>query len=249
MKPDRMSRISLAGLAEALAADLRRALPGPAAQARFAPELSFGRHFGPVPESARQAAVVALLYPSESEAVSERAPGDSANSLFSGWRLPLIVRPEHLEHHAGQIGLPGGMIELNESPAEAALRELHEELGVPSHEVEILGPLSPLYVYVSDNYVTPYVAIAGRAPTFILNVDEVAEIVALPLDCLFACRIATEIREHRGVRFQAPYLAFGSHHIWGATAMILSELAAVLKRLSGLAVRESDRPSESLRPA
>lgn len=247
MKPDRMSRISLA---EALAAELRRPLPGPAAQARLAPELSFGRHFGPVPQSARRAAVVALLYPSESEGAIEGASDNAANSLFSGWRLPLIVRPEHLEHHAGQIGLPGGMIELNESSAEAALRELHEELGVPSHKVELLGPLSPLYVYVSDNYVVPCVAIAGRPPTFILNVDEVAEMVELPLDCLLdPGRIATEMREQRSVRFQAPYLAFGSHHIWGATAMILSELAVVMKGLSGPAERESDRPTESLRPA
>jgi 8-oxo-dGTP pyrophosphatase MutT (NUDIX family) len=246
MKLDRMSRISLA---ETLAAELRRPLPGPTAQARFASELSFGRHFGPVPESARRAAVVAIMYPSESEAAIEGASDDAANSLFSGWRLPLIVRPEHLEHHAGQIGLPGGMIELNESPAEAALRELHEELGVPGHEVELLGPLSPLYVYVSDNYVVPCVAIAARAPTFILNVDEVAEMVELPLDCLLdPGRIATEIREQRGVRFQAPYLAFGSHHIWGATAMILSELTAVLNRLSGLTERESNRPTESLKP-
>src|SRR5260221_5705885 len=167
-----MSRISLAGLAGAIAAELRRPLPGPAAQVCFAPELSFGRQFGPVPESARRAAVVALFYPSESKAVIEGAPDEPTKSLYSAWRLPLIVRPEHLEHHAGQIGLPGGMIESNESPAEAALRELHEELGVPSHEVELLGPLSPLYVYVSDNYVVPCVAVAGRAPTFILNVDE-----------------------------------------------------------------------------
>jgi 8-oxo-dGTP pyrophosphatase MutT (NUDIX family) len=236
MKPDRMSRISLARLTEALAAELRRPLPGPTAQARFAPELSFGRHFGPVPESARRAAVVALLYPSELEAAIEGGCGDEADTLFSGWRLPLIVRPEHLEHHAGQIGLPGGMIESNESPAEAALRELHEELGVPSHEVELLGPLSSLYVYVSDNYVVPCVAITGQAPTFILNADEVAEIVELPLNCLLdPGRIAAEIREQHGVRVRAPYLAFGSHHIWGATAMILSELAAVLKCLSGLA--------------
>src|ERR1700680_4037897 len=122
MKPDRMSRISLA---EALATELRRPLPGPTAQARFAPELSFGRHFGPVPVSARRAAVVALLYPSESEAAIEGGPGDTASSIFSGWRLPLIVRPAHLEHHAGQIGLPGGMIGANESPTEGAPRGVH----------------------------------------------------------------------------------------------------------------------------
>jgi 8-oxo-dGTP pyrophosphatase MutT (NUDIX family) len=237
MKPDRMSRISLA---EALAAELREPLPGPAAQARFAPELSFGRHFAAPPESARRAAVVALLYPSAIEAANDGIDAEAATSHLAGWRLPLIVRPAHLEHHAGQIGLPGGMIESNESPTEAALRELHEELGVPQHEVELLGQLSPLYVHISNNYVSSCVAVAARAPTFILNVDEVAEVVELPLSCLLdSGRIATEIREQRGVRFQAPYLAFGSHHIWGATAMILGELAAVLARLAAPGPRTS----------
>jgi 8-oxo-dGTP pyrophosphatase MutT (NUDIX family) len=237
MKPDPMSRISLA---ESLATELQLPLPGPAAQARFAPELSFGRHFAAPPESARRAAVVALLYPSAIEPVIDGVDVRKACSHLAGWRLPLIVRPAHLEHHAGQIGLPGGMIEPNESPTEAALRELHEELGVPRHEVEILGQLSRLYVYVSNNYVSSCVAVAARAPTFILNVDEVAEVVELPLSCLLdSGRIATEIREQRGVRFQAPYLAFGSHHIWGATAMILGELAAVLARLAAPGPRTS----------
>src|SRR5258708_19953746 len=106
----------------------------------------------------------------------EGGAGEATKSLFSAWRLPLIVRPEHLEHHAGQIGLPGGMIESNESPAEAALRELHEELGVPSHEVELLGPLSPLYVYVSDNYVVPCVPFAARAPTFTPNAPSLPQL-------------------------------------------------------------------------
>jgi 8-oxo-dGTP pyrophosphatase MutT (NUDIX family) len=148
----------------------------------------------------------------------------------ASWRLPLIVRPQHLEHHAGQIGLPGGIIEADETPIDAARRELHEELGVPRHDIDVLGQLSPLYVYGSNHYVIPHVAISAHSPTFIVNVDEVAEVIELPLPYLLdPAQIDTEAREHRGVRFRAPYLAFGPHHIWGATAMILGEFAAVLR--------------------
>jgi 8-oxo-dGTP pyrophosphatase MutT (NUDIX family) len=207
---------------------LQPPLPGRAAQVRFAPELGFGRHFASPPVNARRAAVVALLY--RVEAASD-ATDLGPSAPLSNWRLPLIVRPDHLEHHAGQIALPGGMIEPDESSADAALRELHEELGVPHEGIELLGQLSPLYVFASDNFVTPWVAMAPREPTYILNVDEVAAMVELPIGVLIDNNaVGSEIREQRGVRFRAPYFRCRPHRIWGATAMILAELAAVLER-------------------
>src|SRR5438309_1018879 len=83
-----------------------------------------------------------------------------------------------------EIALPGGMIEPSESSADAALRELHEELGVPCDGIELLGQLSPIYVFASDNFVMPWAAVASREPTFILNVDEVAALVELPVGVL-----------------------------------------------------------------
>src|SRR4051794_3557641 len=100
--------IAMNGFEERLAERLQRPLPGAAAQSRFAPELSFGRHFSPPPADARQAAVIALLFPAA--AASSLAAATSLSPLGDR-RLPLIMRPTHLEHHGGQIGLPGGMIE------------------------------------------------------------------------------------------------------------------------------------------
>lgn len=202
-------------------------LPGRASQVRFAPELGFGRHFALPPASARRAAVVALLYPIETEPLTTERRTESP---LDCWRIPLIVRPDHLEHHAGQIALPGGMIEAGESSADAALRELHEELGVPRDGIELLGELSPIYVFASDNFVTPWVAAISRAPTFILNADEVAAVIELPIAVLAEKNaVGSEIRENRGVRFRAPYFRCGPHRVWGATAMILAELAAILE--------------------
>src|SRR5687768_9711616 len=97
-------------------------LPGRAAQAKFEPQLSYGRHFGPAPDNARLAAVMILLFPDGED-----------------WRLPLVLRPVSLTAHGGQIGLPGGAVDPGESSDQAALRELTEELGVGAEGVELLG--------------------------------------------------------------------------------------------------------------
>ena len=109
----------------------------------MSPELSYGRHAGPAPHTARHAAVVLLLF---------RRDGR--------WHLPLTERPDTLAHHAGQISLPGGAVDAGESSTEAALRELDEELGFNA-PVEVLGQLADCYVFASDFLVTPWVS--GRS--------------------------------------------------------------------------------------
>jgi 8-oxo-dGTP pyrophosphatase MutT (NUDIX family) len=198
---------------DVLAKALQRPLPGPTAQRLLAPELSCGRHFAPPPHDARQAAVLVLLYPGP-----------------SGWRLPLIVRPGTLEHHAGQIGLPGGLIEPGETSWQAALRELEEELGVAAAGIVQLGQLSPLYIYASNHYVSTWVAALEHTPQFSTNMREVAELLEVPLAHLFdSANRGVHERTYRGARFQAPHFSWGDHQIWGATAMILAELVAAIQ--------------------
>jgi len=200
-------------LPELLAARLAAsALPGRAAQRRFEPELCYGRHAGPPSDRVRSAAVLALLYSHDGK-----------------WHLPLTVRRADMATHAGQISLPGGLIEPEESVQHAALRELEEELGVPADGVRLLGQLTPIYVFVTEFLIFPWVASVSQRPDWKPNRDEVAELLEVPLALVCdPSHHGRHARRQHGVEFTAPHIQSGRHRIWGATAMILGELMAAL---------------------
>jgi len=200
-------------LPERLTERLQQPLPGWRAQACYQPEMSYGRYFGPPPLHARQAAVLALIYPCGNQ-----------------WQLPLTLRPAHMLDHAGQISLPGGLIEPDERSSDAALRELEEELGVATTDVELLGQLSSIYLLRSNFHITPWVAAIRCCPRWQPNLAEVAELLEVPLAHLVDPTTVVS-REHRGrgLTLSAPGFLWQSHHIWGATSLILGELVAVLR--------------------
>ena len=140
------------------------------------------------------------------------------------WHLPLTVRPEGLTDHAGQVSFPGGLTEPGESSREAALRELEEELGVKDG-IEVLGQLADFYVFVSDFWVTPWVGVIDRQPAWVPNPAEVSELLEVPIVELLDPTSIQDFLITRGeLSFSAPYFAWRSHKIWGATGMMLSEL-------------------------
>lgn len=194
-----------------LTARLRQPLPGHAAQRRFEPELAFGRHAGPAPASARSAAVTLLMYPRD-----------------GAWHVPLTLRPAELPHHAGQVSLPGGNLLPGEESAVAALRELEEELGVSPNDVTILGRLTDLYLFTTDFLIVPWIGAARQRPEFRPNPREVAELLEVPLTVLVD-PAARQVRrqQRKGVAFGSPGIVWQEHFIWGATSMILAELAEV----------------------
>jgi 8-oxo-dGTP pyrophosphatase MutT (NUDIX family) len=195
-----------------LAQRLREPLPSFEVRARLAPTLSFGRHFGPAAHDARDAAVILLLYPHDDD-----------------WLLPLTVRPSTMLAHAGQVSLPGGVVESGESPRDAALRELDEELGISPRDVSIVGQLSPVYVFVSNFLVTPWVATLATRPTMRPNPDEVDAVLEVPLAHLAdRANVGAHVHHHGELSFTVPHYRFGEHVIWGATSVILSELVAVV---------------------
>ncbi len=186
------------------------------AWARFAPELTYGRHRMPPPHDARLAAVLVLLYQDDGV-----------------WRLPLIERTSDITVHSGQVCFPGGQTEVGESAEETAVREFEEELGASRADIELCGRLTGTYIYASNFFVTPCVAIAERRPSFAPNSIEVANLLEPALVNLSdPAWFGRHEIQRRGLVFQAPYIAFEGRRIWGATSMILAELFEALHGLN-----------------
>lgn len=138
----------------------------------------------------------------------------------------LTKRASHLQHHPGQIALPGGKIDRGDSgPAAAALREAREEIGLDPGGVRVLGVL-PTHETVTGYSIFPVIAHVDRAFTPIPEAGEVAEVFPVPLAHLMdPARYRIEGRRWRGVRRRYFVVPYGPYYIWGATARILKSMA------------------------
>jgi 8-oxo-dGTP pyrophosphatase MutT (NUDIX family) len=205
---------SIESLLSQLRIDLSNPLPGRTAQYRMAPSprANDDLYYDTPRPDARRGGVLILLYPQE-------------NRLY----IPLILRPTYEGVHSGQIGLPGGGYEMNDSDLTAtALREAHEEIGVLVESVTLLGQLSPLYVFASNYLVQPTVGWTPQRPQFNLDPHEVEMLLEVSLlDLLDPNHYQRETWELRGRMVQVPFFCIQAQKIWGATAMILSELLAL----------------------
>ncbi len=132
--------------------------------------------------------------------------------------------------HGGQISFPGGGKEGNETIEETALREAHEETGLKSDHVEIVGSLTSLYVNHSDNMVTPIVGFIHQKQDFCANPNEVDEIFSVPLSKLIHEDFSrTENWKLRDMDYYIPLWNVHEVPLWGATAMMLSEFVELYK--------------------
>lgn len=144
----------------------------------------------------------------------------------------LTKRPQTMKHHPGQISFPGGKVEKEDLSAEmTALREAREEVGIDHHSIEILGKLSDLYVEVSQFSIQPFLAWADQKPDFLVDYGEVEELILFPVSDFVSNEIIseTELETATGL-LQVKYYPYNGEFIWGATAMILSELIEILRR-------------------
>ena len=161
------------------------------------------------PPAARRASAVLLLF-------DARRPA-----------LPLLFveRTAHLRHHPGQIAFPGGgREEVDASLVDTALREAHEETGIPTEAVEVLGVLPPLLTATSDNWLTPVVATHSTRLTFRPDAFEVARTFHVDLAALRDAPHTTRTMSRDGATREVHFYEAGGNVIWGVTAAILFEL-------------------------
>lgn len=195
---------------------LQQPLPGITAQERM-----MGRVVSmpaKVPDNARPSAVLCLLFPMNDEL-----------------HVLLMKRKEDRTAHSGQVSFPGGRYETTDADLKAtALREAQEEVGIVSGDVDILGALTPLYIPVSNFNVYPYVGFTQTRPEYNLSQNEVSYTIEVSLSNLLHAdrKTITDVVSPAvpGVlRKVKAYQLEDDTIIWGATAMILSELEVILE--------------------
>jgi 8-oxo-dGTP pyrophosphatase MutT (NUDIX family) len=180
----------------ALAAELRGVLLEPAAAARLR-----------VP-GRRHAGVLVPLYL------------DGAGALHGVFTR----RKEDLRRHPGEVSFPGGRRDEEDADLCAtALRETHEEIGLPPDAVELLGALQPTPTFVTDYAIYPFVGLIEPGFAWAVAHAEVARVLELPLEAIRA-GYARRRLVRRGLPFRTDTYVVGDEMIWGATARIVADL-------------------------
>ncbi|HEX8268633.1 MAG TPA: CoA pyrophosphatase [Flavobacterium sp.] len=164
----------------------------------------------------RKAAVLMLVYPRENRA-----------------HLALILRNTYNGVHSSQIAFPGGKVESSDPDyGYTALRETHEEVGIPPEAITLVKAFTEVYIPPSNFMVFPFLGYTLTEPQFIEDPAEVAGMVELPLESFLDDRIIVDKQMDTSYSKSifVPAFKIGEHHVWGATAMILSELKEVLQK-------------------
>lgn len=146
-------------------------------------------------------------------------------------RLLLIKRKVYPGVHSGQISFPGGKKEQVDATLwDTAVREAEEEIGMKKKGIEQLRALGPIYIPPSNFLVTPYVAWTNEHPVLVPNQKEV-ELLLMP-SLAYLMELPVEralVRLSTGEEIEVPCFRYQEHIVWGATAMMLSELLIILR--------------------
>ena len=134
-------------------------------------------------------------------------------------------RREDLKRHAGEISFPGGRRDDGETLVETALREAHEEVGLPPEAVDVVGALAPVGTFVTNYRIYPFVGLIEPGFEWIAQETEVAQVLEFRLDDLVAGHSHKRL-VRRGMAFKADVYEVDGHMVWGATARILADFIA-----------------------
>ena len=165
----------------------------------------------------RKAAVMMLFYPKNNKT-----------------HLILILRNSYNGVHSSQIAFPGGKVELeDQSIQHAALRETEEEIGITIDKINIIKAFSQVYIPPSNFMVFPFLGYCTEELTFYPDAKEVAGLLELSLvDFLDENAIVNKIMSTSySESIAVPAFKIQEHYVWGATAMMLSELKETLKKV------------------
>lgn len=165
--------------------------------------------------TAKKAAVMMLFYPKDSET-----------------HLVLIKRNAYPGVHSSQIAFPGGKVDSEDVDfRQTALRETFEEIGISEDKISVVKDFTPLYIPPSDFLVYPFMGVCSTEIEFVLQQEEVAGIIEVPLKTLLDDAIISNkiLDTSYAKSLEVPVFEIEEHIVWGATAMMLSELKDVLK--------------------
>lgn len=171
-----------------------------------------------ISKKARNAAVISLFYPNMAENTN----------------LLLILRKTYKGVHSNQIGFPGGKYEKEDTDLlYTALRETHEEVGVMPERIEVIKTLTQIYIPPSNFNVQPYIGLYKNPSPFTIQEEEVEALVEVSLsdfmddNLVFSQKLTTSYANNIDV----PAFKLNGYTVWGATAMMLSEVKELLKQV------------------
>lgn len=216
-----MQRISKDNISE-IKKQIQTDLPGSQFQNLMSPIIDNDK-YRIAPDDHKVACVMALIHPKND------------GQLYITYIKRASSHPD--DKHAGQIGFPGGKYEPEDKSMEAcALREVEEELGIGQDSIDVLGELTSLYVFASNFLVYSFVGYLDSPPKYIPQIEEVAGVIEVPISHVIQSQYKTNktIKLDEGISKEVPGYNINGHFLWGATAMITSELEAILRNVSGI---------------
>lgn len=195
-------------------------LPGERAHHKLAPALRLEEleKIDVESRNPNQAGVMAVFYP----------------NISAKTNMVLILRKTYQGVHSNQIGFPGGRVEEEDENLEhTALRETEEEVGIPRSEVQVVRKLTRLYIPPSNFWVQPFVGLLEKTPNLIPQESEVEKILEVDLDDFLNEQnlINQTLSTTYAQNIEVPAFMLNGHVVWGATAMMLSELKEMLKKI------------------
>ena len=204
-----------------LSPNLRKiTLPGEEAHFKLAPMLRLQEleRLNIDKQNPNRAAVLSVFYPGKG--------GET--------RFVLILRKTYKGVHSNQVGFPGGRVEEDDRDlAHTALRETEEEVGIPQHQVKILKEMTRLYIPPSNFWVHPFMGIMKTTPVLVPQEEEVEAVLEVSLEDFMSdsCLIQETLSTSYASEIEVPAFLLNDHVVWGATAMMLSEMKEILRKL------------------